>query len=73
MASRGNDNNEALAYAIVGTVTTLAAATVLCIPYYGFGPVLSYSAGVLALGAGLRVLGQMFKQDQRKPPDEHKG
>ena len=67
--ARRENNNEALAYAIVGTLTAIGAATVLCIPFVGFGPVISYSAGVLVLGAGLRMLDEMLKQNQRRPPD----
>lgn len=70
MATKGANNNEVFAHVFVGAITATAAAAVLSVPFYGFGPVLAYSAGVLAAGVTVRMLSDMLKENQSR--DEHK-
>lgn len=71
MATKRLDNNDELfAHIFVGAITASAAATVLAVPFYGFGPVLAYSAAVLVLGVSARMIEDALKNEQ--PSDKHK-
>ena len=41
---------------LAGAGLGLVGGAVLCVPFYGFGPILAVSAGVLALGFAVRLL-----------------